>query len=310
MLVLSEKIIDSKLLPEEIYLEIINRHNIKSYSGNSKVMMLICSRKMAIMVCEMDFPNLKLIQLTSAGFDGVPILGFTKKNVMVANAGDTYSIPIAETVIYSILSIVKRYNESPKNKRIRLQRNYKYITELSGKSAMIIGTGNIGYEVAKRLSCFDVTVLGYDKFLNRKGPFKIIYNDKENLKKSLPECDFVIATLPDNPDTRNLLNMEFLDCFKKGSLLVNVGRLSVFNKKDLYCALKTKKIGTAVFDMFEFLPNPLTNKFRRLNNVLVLPGVAAISHESKIRLQGYICNNIKAIFYGNEPKFVVNKGDI
>jgi len=310
MLVLSEINIDSKFLPEGISLETINRHNIKNHSGNTQVAVIICSRKIAIMVFGTNFPNLRFIQLTSVGFDGVPISDFAKKNVMVANAGDTYSIPIAETVIYSILSIVKRYNESPKNNRIRLQRNYKYIKELSKKTAMIVGTGSIGYEVAKRLNCFDVTVLGYDKFLSSKEPFKIIYNDKRDLKKALPECDFVITTLPNNPDTRCLLNMDFFDCFKKDSMLVNVGRLSVFNEKDLYGALKTKKIGTAVFDMFELLPNPLTNKFRRLNNVVVLPSVAAISHESKLRLQGYVCCNINAIFCGNEPKFVVNKEDI
>lgn len=71
--------------------------------------------------------------------------------------------------------------------------------------------------------------------------------------------------------------------------------MSVFNKNDLFTALKNNNIGGAVLDMFELIPNPLTNRFRRLSNVIVLPGVAACSLEVKIRRCSYLTQNISRL---------------
>ena len=58
--------------------------------------------------------------------------------------------------------------------------------------------------------------------------------------------------------------------------------------------------------MFEKFPNPITNKFRRLKNVVVLPGVAAISQEVNVRLKEHMYSNILALLEGNEIKSIIN----
>ena len=93
---------------------------------------------------------------------------------------------------------------------------------------------------------------------------------------------------------------------KRTAVIVNVGRKAVFDQADFYLALKKKKIGGAVLDMFERLPNPITNKFRRLNNVVVLPGVAAISQEVNVRLKEHMYSNILASLQSNELKNIIN----
>jgi phosphoglycerate dehydrogenase-like enzyme len=308
MIVLSENHIDNKCLPDGATIRAVSLKTISEFSGNTEVEMIVCSRETAKAAAAIDLPKLKLLQLTSAGFDGVPTDEFAKKGVLVANAGDTYSVPIAETVMHGILMILKRFNKSPKNPHLRLRRNYKYITELKGKKAMILGAGSIGTEIAKRLSTFDTEIFGYDKFVTEKEPYKAIYGSREALKTALPDMDIVISTLPDNEETKRTIGGEIFGCFKNNSIFINVGRRAVINEDDLYRALKNGQVGFAVLDRFEILPNPVTDKFRRLRNVIVLPGVAAISQESKWRLQEYICGNISALLNGTQPKFVINRG--
>ena len=108
-----------------------------------------------------DFPGLKLFQLTSAGFDGVPLKEYRNKGVMVANAGSTYSVPIAETVVLGMLLMAKKLHANPNNRHAKIQRHYIEIQELYAKKVIILGAGSIGTEIAKRLSGFDMIVDGY-----------------------------------------------------------------------------------------------------------------------------------------------------
>ena len=70
--------------------------------------------------------------------------------------------------------------------------------------------------------------------------------------------------------------------------------------------LKARKIKGAVLDMFELIPNPITNPFRRLNNVVVLPGVAAVSEESKRRLGELIKENVRLAASGQRLNCIVS----
>jgi phosphoglycerate dehydrogenase-like enzyme len=107
-----------------------------------------------------------------------------------------------------------------------------------------------------------------------------------------------------------MLNAELFGRMKPGAVLVNVGRRAVLNEPDLYRALKSGTLGGAVLDMFEWFPNPVTNRFRRLGNVVVLPGVAAISMESRLRLRQLIVRNLAKVACGDEPEHVVNRDAI
>lgn len=284
----------------------INLKSLKNFNGNDDVIAVVGTRAMAKVCAEMNLPCLKLFQLTSAGFDKVPLNTFRDKNISVANAGNVYSIPIAETVVYGILSVAKKLRLNPNNRRFKLARGYSYITELEGKKAVILGAGNIGTAVVQRLSGFSMTIDGYDSYCTEKPQYNKIIRGKEELIDNLCEYDYVISTLPDNEQTRGIIDDTFLCKMKKTAVIINVGRNAVFNQKDLYKALKSKKIGGAVLDMFEVLPNPVTNPFRRLRNVVVLPGVAAISVEVKKRLDAHICSNLNHLVLDEPLEFVIN----
>ena len=171
MLIISNKRLNEPLFDSfDVKIKYISKIKELVDCDKSDVVAICGSRAMAIATEKMNFPKLKLFQLTSAGFDGVPCEEFSKKGVLVANAGNCYSIPIAETVVFSILQFAKRLRLNPSNRMFKLTRNYKLISELDGKKVLILGAGNIGTAIAKRLSGFDMYIDGYDPYCVEKSP--------------------------------------------------------------------------------------------------------------------------------------------
>lgn len=305
-IILSNEEIETKNLPNDIQVKRVKLDLLDKYNHNSDVIAVVGTRAMAIKCIELDLPSLKLFQLTSAGFDGVPIKEYADKGVMVANAGGIYSNPIAETVVFGILLVAKRLRNNPNNRHFKLTRNYKFISELTDKKILIMGAGNIGTAIANRLSGFECVIDGYDPYCPHKPQYSNIIRSREGLIKNIGQYDYIVSTLPDNEHTKGFIDLEILSNMKKSAFIINVGRKSVFNNIDFYNALKKRTIGGAVLDMFELVPNFVTNKFRRLSNVVILPGVAAISQETNIRLKKYLTDNIIALINGEDPANIIN----
>lgn len=280
-------------------IEIVNPKTILRYEGRDDVDALICSRDVAQVCQNMSISSLKLIQLFSAGFDNIDPQKLKSKGVHLCNAANVYNTGMAEFIVYAMLMHAKRYHRNINNHQIRLLRNYHYITELAGKTVGILGAGNIGGQIAKRLEAFDMQVLGYDIKTDDKPHFKRIFN-RDNLSEFLQQCDYIVNCMPLFKSTEGMLNKEWFDIMKPGVTIVNVGRKKIINDKDFIAFLKKHKDATAILDMFEKIPNPITNPYRRLSNVVVLPGVTAISQEINVKLRNLISENLKRLFSG-EP---------
>ena len=263
---------DKRKCPKLGGMQIVNTESIKQYEGNTEVEALICSRDVAQVAQYMNIPNLKIIQLFSAGFDNIDPKLLQSKGVHLCNAANVYNVGMAEFVVYAMLMRAKRYNHSIKNRLLRPMRNYRYITELAGKTVGILGAGNIGQQIAKRLEAFDMHVWGYDLKTDNRPYFEKVYN-QEKLAEFLGNCDYIVNCMPLFKSTEGLLNKTCFD-------------------------LKSHKDATAILDMFEKIPNPITNPYRRMCNVLVLPGVTAISQEINKKLESLIYENMKRLHSG------------
>src|SRR5690554_1808258 len=198
-----------------------------------------------------EFKNLKFIQLTSAGYDRVPMDYIQERGIQIFNAKGVYSVPMAEWVILKILEIYKK-----SRKFYELQKEHKWekqrdLQELSGKTAAIIGFGDVGSEVAKRLKAFDVHVIGVGRRI-MDSEWLDEYHLINNLDKILPNCDILILTLPLTDETFNLINEERINLMKQNCVLINVARGAIIEKKALLNAIY-KFLGVAL-DVFENEP--------------------------------------------------------
>ncbi len=303
---LSDKDLSAYSFPEDVVWKRVTYKSLLQYNHNQDVVAIAGSRAMAIAAVDMQLPSLELFQLTSAGFDHVPLARYADKGVFVANAGSVYSAPIAETVVFGMLLTAKKLRKNPNNRRFKIRRKYVEITELANKKVLIMGAGNIGTAVANRLQGFEMQIDAYDPYCNEKPQYRRMFRSREELLTEIGVYDYIVSTMPGNEETQGFINAELFEKMKKTAIVINVGRKTVFAQEDFYRALKKKQIAGAVLDMFEKIPNPITNKFRRLRNVVVLPGVAAISQEVNVRLKELIYQNAMATLEGRTIANIIN----
>lgn len=240
-----------------------------------------------------DFNNLKLIQMTSAGLDHVPVEEIRRRGVQLCNARGIYSIPMAEWVVLKVLEIYKKTREFETRQRRGEWKQERSIEELYGKTVGILGTGSIGTEVAKRMQAFGCRVIG----LNTRGaavPFFEQCYGTTDLNIFLPLCDVVVLTLPLTEDTRHLLNEETLGLMKASAVLVNVSRGAVVEEKALVHHLDRGHLLAAALDVFQTEPLPAGHPLWKHPKILATPHNSFFSTTVKNRMFQLAYDNIKA----------------
>jgi phosphoglycerate dehydrogenase-like enzyme len=237
------------------------------------------------------FRNLEIIQLTSAGLDRVPLEYINNKGIKLHNAGNVYSIPMAEWALSKILEIYKKSTYFYENQKQKLWEKDRNILELSGKTVLIVGFGNVGLEVAKRLKSFDAYIIALDITI-KENQYTDVMSDIDNLDSMLPMADIVILTLPLNEKTRHLFNENRLKKMKNNSVLINISRGGIIDESALIEFLKLDKFLGVALDVFE--EEPLKNEILwNLKNIIITPHNSFISDLVEQRLFKLITKNIR-----------------
>lgn len=239
-----------------------------------------------------QFANLRFIQLTSAGFDRVPMDYIKEHGIEIHNAGGVYSIPMAEFAICGVLQLYKQSCFFNKNQKQHIWEKSRTLGELAGKRAVIVGAGNIGSEVAKRLKAFDVTVVGIDITTDERP-----YFDKIELLSTLDEqlktADIVVLTLPLTDDTKGIFNKSKFDLLKYGAIFVNIARGRLVVENDLIDALNEKRLSGAVLDVFETEPLEKESPLWDMDNVIITPHNSFVGEGNIDRLNEVVRRNLQ-----------------
>ena len=290
----------SKYCPEFVERLVVSPKNVDKYADDPSIVAAFCSRGMANKLLSLDIPNLKFIQLFSAGYDGIDLELCKSKGITLCNAIDIYNYSMAEFIVYAMLRRAKRYHRNIKNMWLRPFRNYHYITELKGRTVGIMGCGNIGLRVAKLLSGFDMNIIGYSAHTNDRPNFQRVYGASEK-NEFVSQCDYIVNTVPLMPSTSGLLDNSWFSQMKDDVTFINVARKETINDNDFIKFLKSHRDAIAILDMFEIAPNPITNPYRRIRNVLVLPSVTAGSAETMPRLHNLLLKVLEHLKNNTNP---------
>lgn len=237
-----------------------------------------------------SFTQLKVIQLTSAGLDRVPLDYINEHCIKLFNARGVYSIPMAEWVVANILSCYKSLPEFSKKQKAKLWSKNRSLRELTEKRIAIIGAGNIGDEIAKRLRAFDAHIDGFDiKKLNKENYDCI----KEIANFSTIDYDIVVITAPHTPDTHNLLNKNNLIQLPLGAIIIAISRGGIINESELINVLNDREDIIAILDVFSHEPLDISSPLWHLKNVHVFPHNSFVGEFNQSRLHSLILSNIK-----------------
>tara|TARA_B100001057_G_scaffold492937_1_gene586354 strand:- start:2001 stop:2915 length:915 start_codon:yes stop_codon:yes gene_type:complete len=209
--------------------------------------------------------NLKWIQLESVGFEKYSKIKIP--GLKISNLRGFFSIPVAETALAGILSLKRGINRllSLKDKKKWLgSRIRPTLNLLNGSSVLILGAGSIGLKIKNLLEKFNCKILMYDKFKNDAD--LINTNDLDN---HLPNVDILIGCLPENNETRQLLNNYRINLLKKKSIIVNVGRGSLIDEKTLIHNIKNEKLAGAFLDVTDNEPISNDNPLWSIPNIIL-----------------------------------------
>lgn len=239
------------------------------------------------------FISLRFIQLTSAGFDRVPMEYIQTHNIKIFNARGVYSIPMAEFTVCGVLQLYKQSCGFYENQKNKVWQKNRDLLELFEKTVCIVGCGNVGTECAKRFKAFGCHVIGVDLFPNQNEYYEIV-KGLDEFDGVLSVADVVILTLPLTAETKNLINQNRLDKMKNGSVLVNIARGGIIDEKALRNALRTRLLG-AVLDVFEKEPLDYGNEIWDEENVILTPHNSFVGEGNENRLWKVIKENLMGI---------------
>lgn len=238
-----------------------------------------------------NFTALRYIQLTSAGYDRVPMEYITQKGIALFNARGVYSTPMAEFAISGVLQL---YKQAGFFRSCQVQSHWEKrrdLLELEGKQVCILGCGSVGTACAKRFRAFECTVTGIDPFPREDRDYdRMLHLDQ--LDAVLPEADIVVLTLPLNESTRHILDRSRLALMKPGAVLVNIARGAVVDTEALLWALE-HRLGGAVLDVFEEEPLGEDSPLWRLDNVILSPHCSFVGDGNARRLFRVILENLE-----------------
>lgn len=249
--------------------------------------------------------NLRWIQMTWAGANKYTSASDFPDNIILTGASGAYGCVISEYIVSGILALYKNLFLYRAQMKSGGWNQIACDDTLEGKRVLILGTGNIGQETAKKLKCFGAYTVGICRTPGNKHlPFDEIYT-VDSIDTQLQSADVVIIALPGTVETAGMFDAERLKKMKANAILVNVGRGMIVDTDELTNALQKGCLRGAVLDVTDPEPLPENHPLRDMENVLLTPHISGISWgENKFtrkRILDIFCENIKRD-RNNEPK--------
>ena len=244
--------------------------------------------------------NLKLIARVGAGMENIDIAKAQELGIKLINSPEGNKDAVAEHVIGTLLVLMNRLfissNEVKKGIWLREENRGE---EILGKTFGIIGYGNMGKAVAKRLSGFGCKTIFYDIKPNLSDEFAT----QVSLEELQENADILSLHIPLTEDTLYMIDEEFISKMKKNFYFINTARGKNLKTSALVNALKSGKIKGACLDVLEYEKTSFENLETRnedleylLNSekAIITPHIAGWTHESKIKLAQVIVDKILA----------------
>lgn len=257
-------------------------------------------------------PRLKMIAITSTGYNVINLDEARKHHVVVSNV-PAYSTPdVAQMTFALLLELclhVGRHSEAVMDGDWTRSDDFSFwktpLVELSGKTLGIVGMGSIGQTVCRIGRAFDMPVV----FENRH-PKPQLETDgvrQVDLDELLAVSDIVSLHVPATPETEGMIDAAALGRMKDGAFLLNTARGTLVDESAVADAVKSGKLGGFGADVVAVEPMSPDSPFLGLKgyNVVITPHIAWATHEARARLLAVTAENVGA-FVAGHPQNVVD----
>lgn len=255
-----------------------------------------------------DSPNLKWLQLNSAGSDAYIKEGILNKGVFLTNATGAYGLAISEHIIGVLLQLFKKLHVYRNNQKLHLWKDEGEVKSIYSSKVLIVGLGNIGEEFAKRMKAFGAYTIGIRRSNNKKPDFIDELYLMDKIDELLPTVDVVALSLPSTRDTYKMFSMEKLKLMKKGSAILNVGRGNVIDTDALCDLVESGYLLGAGLDVTDPEPLPKDHRIWDIENIIITPHISGGYHipETLEKIVQISATNLKNFINGEELTNIVD----
>ncbi len=252
--------------------------------------------------------KLKWVHVSSAGVEKDLFPELIDSDVVVTNAKNIYGPQIADHAFAFLLALTRKLNQTiPKQGQEEWGGGREGMFELNGKTAVIIGIGGIGSQIAQRAHGFGMKVIGVD--IRDMPPSVEISRvvPPDQLDSVIPLADVVFISAPHTAKTEGMMGAKEFELMKKGSYFIAVSRGKVYNTGGLVKALDEGRIAGAGLDVVDPEPLPKGHALWKFKNVVITPHTAGGSDNLATRNDALITENIRRFAAGRTLMNVVNK---
>jgi phosphoglycerate dehydrogenase-like enzyme len=254
-------------------------------------------------------PNLKLVQLLSAGYDRVDIEAARRARIPVCNNGGANSTAVSEHAILLMMAVCRRIVWQHQNVAAGRWRGNNVedvrLYELRGRTLGIVGLGTIGRKTAKLANAFGMDVQYYDTRRLTEEHADSIGVRFSLLSELLRTSDIVSLHVPLLPSTRHMIGAKELKMMKPTAYLVNTCRGPVVDEVALIEALSNGTIAGAGLDVFDQEPPPADNPLFRLDNVVLTAHWAGPTYDNQFTRFRNGFDNCQRVIRGDKPLWVI-----
>ena len=251
--------------------------------------------------------NTVVIGRAGAGMENIDAIAADSNIIELVNAPEGNKDAVGEHAIGMLLALnnhLIRVNNEVRNGIWKREENRG--VEIQGKTIAIIGFGNMGKSMAKKLQGFDANVLVYDPYITISEE-EYPYVKQVELNQIFEYADIISLHVPLTEETNQIVNDDFLNSFKKEITLINTARGKVVNTQALVNAMKSDKVKYAALDVLEYESvsfenldaSKLPEAFQYLiqsDQVLLSPHIAGWTLESNIKIATTLANKMIAVF--------------
>jgi phosphoglycerate dehydrogenase-like enzyme len=257
--------------------------------------------------------HLRWIQVTAAGVGHMLFPELVESAVVVTNGRGIHAVAMAEHTIGVILAFVRKLHLA-RDEQLRRRWTQRELWadapgfgELSGRTLLLVGLGNVGEEVAVRARAMGVRVVAVRRHPRPEaGPADEQWGP-ERLPELLGRADFVVLAAPLTAETRGLIGRDALARMKEGTVVVNLGRGGLVDEDALIESLRAGRIAGAALDVFREEPLPPASPLWDMPQVIVTPHVSGLGPRYWERAMDLFARNLHAWRAGEPLVNVVDK---
>ena len=253
--------------------------------------------------------KVQLIQRLGVGCDHIDLGAAARRGIPVCNMPDFNAATVAEHAIMMMLALLRRVFDST-----LLMKSTQWpatalaargIYDLGGKTLGILGCGEIGREVARRASAFDVVILYHDRRRLAAADERAFGAGPVGFAELLERSDVLTCHLPLTPETERMIGRAELGRMKRTAVIVNTARGAIIDEEALADALEDGSIAGAGLDVFRDEPLAARHRLRRCPNVVLTPHLAGQTREAMERVVAMLLENLQRVTRGEEPRYRV-----